>query len=86
MRNNTVFSFDFGATYEPIKNLQLQVSAHDIGFIQWEDDIANYQTDETKYLTYAVYIGTELQTEVRQEVDFMFADFSLQNLDPDGIP
>lgn len=68
----------------PLRNQELVAGPVSVRILEFEP--ANYQTDETKYLTYAVYIGTELQTEVRQEVDFMFADFSLQNLDPDGIP
>ena len=46
----------------------------------------NYDIDEPRYLTYEVYVDGEFKTEVREEVDWMFGTFSLQNLDPDGIP
>lgn len=69
---------------QPLRNQELIAGPVSVRVLEFEP--ANYQTDAIEYLTYAVYIGTELQTQVRQEVDFMFASFSLQNLDPDGIP
>ncbi|MEM9050453.1 MAG: DUF5723 family protein [Bacteroidota bacterium] len=68
-RNNTGFSFDFGATYEPIQNLQLQISAHDIGFIQWEDDVVNYQTDDASF----AFNGIDMTDFLFQE-DLDFGD------------
>ncbi|MCH2215975.1 MAG: DUF5723 family protein [Flavobacteriales bacterium] len=66
-RDNTGFSFDFGATYEPIENLQLQVSAHDIGFIQWKDDLVNYQTDDASF----AFNGIDMTDFLFQEdIDF----------------
>jgi hypothetical protein len=68
----------------PLRNQELIAGPTKVVIIEF--DPANYETDETQYLTYVVYVNDEFQTQVRQEVDFRFADFSLQNLDPDGVP
>lgn len=68
----------------PLRNQSLTSGPVSVRILEF--DPINYATDETRYLSYELYIDGEFQTEVRQEVDFMFADFSLQNLDPDGIP
>lgn len=62
-KNNRGFAFDLGGTYELIEGLQLQISAHDIGFIRWKDDIENYQTDDASF----AYEGVDL-------TDFIFLD------------
>jgi hypothetical protein len=49
-KNNSGFAFDFGGTYRPIERLELQLSAHDIGFIRWRDDVVNYQTEDATFL------------------------------------
>ncbi len=67
-KTNSGFAFDAGATYRPIERLELQFSAHDIGFISWKDDLSNYQTDDASF----VYDGVDL-------TEFLFeegADFS----------
>ena len=68
----------------PLRNQELTAGPVSVRILEF--DPINYATDEIRYLAYEVYVAGEFQTEVRQEVDFMFADFSLQNLDPDGIP
>ncbi|RZM77145.1 hypothetical protein [Leptolyngbya iicbica] len=68
----------------PLRNQALTAGPTKVIIIEF--DPLNYDTGETQYLTYEVYVNDEFQTQVRQEVDFRFADFSLQNLDPDGVP
>ena len=68
----------------PLRNQELTAGPTRVVIIEF--DPLNYEVDETQYLTYAVYVNDEFQTQVRQEVDFRFADFSLQNLDPDEVP
>jgi len=68
----------------PLRNQELTAGPTKVVIIEF--DPLNYDTDATQYLTYVVYINDEFQTQVHQEVDFRFADFSLQNLDPDGVP
>ena len=67
-KKNTGFAFDFGGTYEVVERLQLQLSAHDIGFIRWQDDIANYGTDDASF----AFDGVDLTEFLFQEQ----ADFS----------
>lgn len=68
----------------PLRNQEITAGTVSVRILEFEP--INFATDETPYLAYEVYVDGEFQTEVRQEVDFMFADFRLQNLDPDGIP
>jgi hypothetical protein len=66
-KKNSGFAFDFGATYEPIEKLQLQISAHDIGFIRWKDDISNYQTNDANF----AFNGVDMTDFLFQEdIDF----------------
>lgn len=67
-KDNTGFGFDLGATYRPIEKLELQVSAHDIGFIRWRQDIANYRSEDATFL----FDGVDLTEFLFQED----ADFS----------
>ncbi|WP_204137672.1 hypothetical protein [Halomicronema sp. CCY15110] len=68
----------------PLRNQELIAGPTRVVIIEF--DPLNFDTDETQYLTYGVYINDDFQTQVRQAVDFRFANFSLQNLDPDGVP
>jgi hypothetical protein len=68
-KKNTGFAFDLGGTYEVIDGLRLQISAHDIGFIRWKDDIANYQTDDASF----AFDGVDL-TEFLFQEDADFSD------------
>jgi len=66
-KNNSGFALDFGGTYRPIERLELQLSAHDIGFIRWRDDIANYETNDATFL----YDGVDLtQFLFQEDIDF----------------
>lgn len=68
----------------PLRNQE--VSADSVRVLITEFEPFNYETDETPYLAYEIYIDGEFKTQARLEVDFLFADFRLQNLDPDGVP
>jgi len=68
----------------PLRNQEITAGPTQVRIIEFEP--ANYAADEPRYLTYAIYVDGEFQTQARQEVDFRFASFSLENLDPDGVP
>jgi len=70
-KQNTGFAFDIGGTYEVIEGLQLQISAHDIGFIRWKDDLANYRTDDASF----VFDGVDLTEFLFQEDDDFSQEF-----------
>lgn len=66
-KKNTGFAFDLGGTYRPIEKLQLQISAHDIGFIRWKDDVKNYTTDDASF----AFDGVDLTEFLFEEnIDF----------------
>lgn len=46
----------------------------------------NFETSETTYLNYEIFVDGALVAQSESEVDFTFGDISLQNLDPDEIP
>lgn len=63
---------DFGVVYRPLDKLEFQFSGNDIGFISWNEDIANYGTENAEFL----YGGVDL-------TEFLFeegSDFN-QSLD-----
>lgn len=68
-KQNTGFAFDLGGTYRPIDKLQVQISAHDIGFIRWKDDVKNYATDDATF----AFDGVDL-TDFIFEEDLDFND------------
>jgi hypothetical protein len=75
-KKNSGFAFDLGGTYEVIEGLRLQISAHDIGFIRWKDDIANYQTENAGFAFDGVDLteflfqeGADFSDEFQNEVD-----------------
>lgn len=68
----------------PLQNQTLSAGSVEVLITEFEP--FNYEVDEPRYLAYEVYVDGEFKTQARVEVDFLFADFSLQNLDPDGIP
>ncbi|MGB6037462.1 MAG: DUF5723 family protein [Cryomorphaceae bacterium] len=66
-KKNSGFALDLGGTYRPIERLELQLSAHDIGFIRWRDDIVNYETSDATFL----FDGVDLTQFLFQEgIDF----------------
>jgi len=66
-KDNSGFGFDLGATYRPIDNLELRISAHDIGFIRWRQDNANYRGGDATFL----YDGVDLTEFLfQEEADF----------------
>lgn len=66
-KRNNGFGFDLGGTYNPIEKLEIQISAHDIGFIKWRDDIANYASEDASFVYDGVDLSEFLFTE---DVDF----------------
>jgi hypothetical protein len=68
-KQNTGFAFDLGGTYRPIEKLELHISAHDIGFIRWKDDVKNYTTDDATF----AFDGVDL-TDFLFEEDIEFGD------------
>lgn len=47
--SNRGWGADIGATWRPIDRLQLQLSVNDVGYIRWNNDVANYYTDEADF-------------------------------------
>ncbi len=53
---NRGLGIDLGVVYRPIEKLEIQISGHDIGFIRWREDIANYGTTDASF----AYDGIDL--------------------------
>lgn len=71
-----------GATYRPIKNLQVEFSAHDIGYIKWQDHIANYGAKNAGFkfsgvdLTDFIFVkGEEFGDAFDQKTDSLLTAF-----------
>lgn len=62
---NTGFGADIGVAYKPLKRLQVEFSANDIGFIKWRNNVANYGTNNADF----AYRGIDL-------TDFIFLEGS----------
>lgn len=88
-KKNSGLAFDLGGTYRPIERLELQLSAHDIGFIRWKDDISNYETRDATFLFDGVDLtdflfqedidfGEEFESEVDSLLDEIESTFGYQ--------
>lgn len=64
--NNSGLGFDLGVTAQLFDNLEVQVSALDIGWINWRSDIATYSIDDASYL----YSGLDLTDILFDEENF----------------
>lgn len=57
---NQGWAVDIGATFKPIEKLTLEIAVNDIGEINWTQDVANYNIEETD--GNQVYSGVDLRT------------------------
>lgn len=76
--NNHGMAFDFGAVYEPIDKLKIQISAHDLGFIRWRSDVATYGTTDANFAFNGIDL-TEFIFQTGVEYDDAL-DAEVQNL------
>ncbi|MEL6400889.1 MAG: hypothetical protein AAFO87_03915 [Cyanobacteria bacterium J06607_6] len=67
----------------PLQNQTLSAGAMQVVITDYRPN--DFATDDRGALSYEVYVNDELKASHSEEADFMFADFSLQNLDPDGL-
>ncbi len=44
-KNNRGYAFDLGFTYKPVQQIEIAVSAIDIGNIKWDANVSNYSTN-----------------------------------------
>lgn len=78
---NTGFGADFGVVYRPIKKLQLEFSAIDIGFIKWKSNLATYGTDDATFayngidLTEFIFMeGSDFSDAMQNKLDTLLDD------------
>ena len=64
--NNNGFGLDLGVTGVFFQDLEIQVSALDIGWIKWRSDVASYSVDDASYL----YTGVDLTGILFDEENF----------------
>ena len=73
---NTGIGADIGVVYRPIEKLQLEVSANDLGFINWKSDVATLQSGNAEFLYNGVNLtdfifdtGSEFDQSLQGELD-----------------
>ena len=78
---NNGFGGDFGATYRPLKRLQVEFSANDIGFIKWRNNVTNYGTNDASFayggidLTDFVFLqGSDFNDAFDDHIDSLLSD------------
>lgn len=59
-RKNGGAAIDIGAVFRPIEKLSVSASIHDLGWIRWKNDIANYGTDNADFLHDGFDVSTYL--------------------------
>jgi hypothetical protein len=64
---NKGFGFDFGATYQLSKKLQVNASIVDLGFINWTSNTKNYVSNEVNY----TFQGIDLNGFFEDSVDVL---------------
>lgn len=64
---NKGFGFDFGATYQLSKKLQVNASVVDVGFINWKSNTKNYVSNEVNY----TFQGVDLNGFFTDSVDVL---------------
>lgn len=68
-------AFDLGVVYRPINKLNLSLSAHDIGWITWKDDVASYRTKDASFLydgldlSDFLFVGESFSDSIAEEID-----------------
>lgn len=78
---NNGFGADLGAVYRLNEKWQFEISANDIGFIKWRNDIANYGTESADFtfngidLTEFIFLeGTDFNDAFQNHVDSLLDD------------
>lgn len=88
------FAPPLAATATPLAELSLgpdalqnqEIAADGVRLVVESYTPIDFSAPASTALSYAIYINDELQTQVQKPVDFTHGQFTLENLDPDGVP
>lgn len=62
-RKNKGAAIDVGAVFRPFEKLSVSLSIHDLGWIRWQHDVANYGTEDASFLHDGFDVGDYLFAE-----------------------